>query len=62
MKKFTKGFRKECDMRKLSYFLNYLVNSGRCHFKTSLQIFPRIVLLHMYIGEGNAVDSTQFKK
>ena len=45
-------------MRKLSCFLNDLVNIDRCHFKISLQIFPRIVLLHLYTGREKAVDST----
>ena len=48
--------------KKSSYLLNYLVNSDICHFKISLQIFPRVVLLYLYTGRVKAVDSTQSRK
>ena len=56
--KIYKGSRKLCNTKKVSYLSNYLVNSGRCHFKISLPIFPSMVLLCLQTVRWEAVYST----
>ena len=56
--RFCIGYGKYCNTRKLSYFLNDLVNSDRYHFKIFLQIFSRIVLPHPHTVREKVVYST----